>query len=72
MTGSAVQDAWWHERRPGLIDAVRSSISFSLVNSARVLGACENLTLTGVGNINATGNSLNNILTGKCRRECPE
>jgi Ca2+-binding RTX toxin-like protein len=37
------------------IDTVRSSISFSLVNSAHVLGAVENLTLLGTGNIRATG-----------------
>lgn len=45
-------------------DIVRSSVSWSLVNSTRVLGAFENLTLTGSNNISGTGNALNNLLTG--------
>ena len=40
------------------IDTVQSSVTYSL--GANV----ENLTLTGIGAINGTGNSLNNILTG--------
>ena len=39
-------------------DVVRSSVSFTLSNNV------ENLTLTGTGAINGTGNSLNNTLTG--------
>jgi serralysin len=46
------------------IDTVQSSISFSLVNSAHVLGTFENLTLIGSGNISGTGNALSNVLTG--------
>ena len=42
----------------GGTDLVQSSASYTL--SADV----ENLTLTGTGNVNATGNSLNNALTG--------
>ena len=39
-------------------DLVRSSVSFTLSDNV------ENLTLTGTGAINGTGNSLNNTLTG--------
>jgi Ca2+-binding RTX toxin-like protein len=40
------------------IDLVKSSVSFALA------GDFENLTLTGTGNINGTGNGGNNIITG--------
>jgi len=40
------------------LDTVRSSISYILPANV------ENLTLTGTGNLNATGNTLNNVLTG--------
>ena len=46
------------------IDTIQSSVTFDLANSARVLGALENLTLIGSANINATGNGLNNVLIG--------
>jgi Ca2+-binding RTX toxin-like protein len=45
------------------IDAVRSSVSFSLTGSA-VRGDVENVTLTGAANINASGNDLANVLQG--------
>ena len=45
-------------------DTVRSSFSFSLANSAHVLGQLENLVLLGSANINATGNALSNALYG--------
>lgn len=45
-------------------DAVQSSISFSLVASATVLGGLEDLTLTGSAAINAVGNNLANVLIG--------
>jgi Ca2+-binding RTX toxin-like protein len=46
------------------IDTIQSSISFSLANTARLLGAVENLTLAGSGDIAGTGNALNNAITG--------
>ena len=46
------------------IDTVQSTISFSLVNTSRLLGAVENLTLLGSGNISGTGNALSNLITG--------
>ena len=49
---------------PDDVDIVESSISFSLMNSAHVFGAIENLTLTGTENINGTGNTLNNTIIG--------
>lgn len=44
----------------GGIDTVRSSVTYSIANTPEL----ENITLTGVANINATGNALDNILTG--------
>jgi Ca2+-binding RTX toxin-like protein len=45
-------------------DTVLSSIAFSLMNSATLLGAVESLTLTGTANIDGTGNDAKNILNG--------
>ena len=45
-------------------DTVLSSISFSLADPVHAIGEIENLTLTGSGAINATGNALDNILIG--------
>jgi Ca2+-binding RTX toxin-like protein len=40
------------------IDLIQSSVSYTLATNA------ENLTLTGSGNINGTGNTLDNLITG--------
>ncbi len=48
----------------GGTDLVRSSISFSLIPNPNI----ENLTLLGAGNLNGTGNNLDNIITGNSGR----
>ena len=45
-------------------DTVWSTRSFSLANTARVMGAVENLTLLGSAGLSGTGNALNNVITG--------
>lgn len=50
------------------IDTVQSAITFSLSNTARILGPVENLTLTGSAKITGTGNALNNGVTGNADR----
>ena len=42
------------------IDTIQASVTFDLTD----IGNIENLTLTGTGNINGTGNSMDNTLTG--------
>jgi Ca2+-binding RTX toxin-like protein len=46
------------------IDTVQSLVSFTLANTAIVVGDVENLTLTGAGDIFAIGNTLDNVLIG--------
>jgi len=49
----------------GDVDTVESAIAYSLIaGGTRLVGAVENLTLTGTGNIAGTGNSLNNLIVG--------
>ena len=45
-------------------DTVQSSRTFSLSDAIHAKGLIENLTLTGVTAINATGNALANVITG--------
>ena len=45
-------------------DTVLSWISFSLADPVHAVGAIENLTLLGSAAINATGNNLDNVITG--------
>ena len=52
------------ERGGDGIDTVNALCSFDLSNRHQALGAIENVALLGVGNVNATGNDLDNILTG--------
>ncbi len=53
-TGDSVTE----ESAAGGTDLVQSSVSYTLGDYV------ENLTLTGTGNVNGTGNSLDNVLTG--------
>jgi trimeric autotransporter adhesin len=48
------------EAAGGGTDRIESAVSFSLAPFAQI----ENLTLTGSGNVDGTGNGLNNTLTG--------
>lgn len=45
-------------------DAILSSISLSLADTAHVKGAIERLTLTGTASIYAIGNTIANVITG--------
>lgn len=48
----------------GGTDIVMSSVSYSIASNINGRQHIENMTLTGSGNINATGNDLANVLTG--------
>jgi Tol biopolymer transport system component len=55
------------EQPNGGIDTIRSSITYSLVDTdgnGTLGGNVENLTLLGSENLDGTGNALNNVLTG--------
>ena len=69
MTGGAGNDTYVvdnagdtvDESAGGGTDLVQSGVTFSLTGNASTV---ENLTLTGTGNIDGTGNDLANVLTG--------
>src|SRR2546430_3568991 len=46
------------------VDLVQSSVTFSLSDAVHAKGTIENLTLTGTGAINGTGNAGDNVLIG--------
>lgn len=48
----------------GGIDTIQSAVSFNLGNTAQGRGILENITLLGAANINASGNTIANILIG--------
>ena len=56
--GDVVDEAVWGGA--GGVDLVRSSISFDLSSHANI----ENLTLTGIDDIDGTGNARSNVITG--------
>ncbi|MDD9899912.1 MAG: type I secretion C-terminal target domain-containing protein [Alphaproteobacteria bacterium] len=66
MIGGAGNDTYYVDNVSDIVtenanegtDTVNASITYTLGNNI------ENLTLTGTGNINGTGNSLNNVITG--------
>jgi hypothetical protein len=58
--GDVIVEEIQNSRGGGWADEVRSSVSFSLAAYARI----ENLTLTGEGDSDGTGNALTNIITG--------
>ncbi len=56
----------------GGIDTIQSSISFTLANTARLLGAVENLTLTGSGDIKRHRQRLEQRDRGQWRQQRAE
>jgi Ca2+-binding RTX toxin-like protein len=68
MTGGAGNDIYFVDSTSDLVielaaggtDTVNSSVTFSLALLANI----ENLALTGIGNINGTGNASDNTITG--------
>jgi Ca2+-binding RTX toxin-like protein len=75
MVGGAGNDIYIVDRLTDIVtelaaqgsDTIKSSITYSLVDTDGAGangGNVENLTLTGIANINATGNNLANFITG--------
>ena len=59
--GDVVQEIDW---RNNGTETVRASISFDLSDTSKAIGFIEKVVLLGAGNLNATGNALDNTLTG--------
>ena len=59
--GDVVQEIDW---RNNGTETVRSWIDFDLSDTSKVIGYVENVLLLGAGDLNATGNALDNSLTG--------
>ncbi|BBF92925.1 Ig-like domain-containing protein [Blastochloris tepida] len=72
MTGGTGNDTYVVDNAKDVVDEtdgdgtdlVLSSVTFSLSDALRAKGDIENLTLTGKGKINGTGNTLANIIIG--------
>ena len=72
MIGGAGNDTYIVDNAGDVVDRERSTKAPTRCSrrSAYTLGAnVENLTLTGTGNINGTGNALANVLTGNSRQQ---
>jgi Ca2+-binding RTX toxin-like protein len=46
------------------VDLVKASVSFDLGNQRQAVGTVENMLLTGVADIDGSGNELDNVITG--------
>lgn len=46
------------------VDVIRSTVTVSLLNTAQVAGQVENVQLVGTASVNATGNTLANLIVG--------
>ena len=71
LTGGAGDDTYVVGTGDTVVEAANEGTDLVQSDLSWTLGAnIENLTLTGIGVINGTGNSLNNILRATVRRTC--